>query len=285
MSGVTCVGLAARSIAWACAAILGVLAPAADLSAVAEGPKAAEAVSPPTATPNPGDQLAAYWDGPTLSVDWHGDTRAVASGSFVGDRVAVPGDRVHRTLKVRNQGPSDATLSVAIANPAAMGDDGLAFAGLIALQWGIGSATGSAPFADVVGRSKVALGSVKVKRCASVPVSLGYSYPFDATAGQAAADGSAALTFDVALTLRGEPDPAQSSAPPCDPVPSKKPARTPKDDVDGEDGFHSGTLARTGATLIAPLGAVLGLVLGAILVRRRRRTDRDGTPAIESKQI
>jgi hypothetical protein len=255
------------------------------------------------------DMLAAYWDGPVLAVDWRGATQTLPSGSFVGERVAVPGDKVFRTIQIRNQGPSDATLSVSIDRPTAVGDGGPAFADTVILGWSVGSASGNVHYSQIAGQQDFALGSAPVGRCETIPITVGYEIPLDEVRGSASQIGSASLRFGVSVTMRGEPDASSTGLPGCPPVDGPTPtqptgdsagdlestsdAREPADrgktagkgkttgaggsGIAGAAGQRPpwGSMPHTGATLIAPVGAALGILGGLILVWRRRKAESD----------
>lgn len=201
------------------------------------------------------DLLSGRWDGRTVHLDWRGAEYDTAQASFVGERVISPGDHIFRTLGVRNDGPSDAVMSVGLvlaetvpvlaANPE-LGDE-------VTLFWDVAGVRGSAPFSDLIalddGRPELV--QVQVPRGAEVPVTVGFDVPAALTTEMNGRDESSALRFDVRVQIEGD----TSTIPP--------------------------TLAATGGT--AALAALLlALALGILaaglllLAARRRRCDGCG---------
>src|SRR5690606_4627291 len=98
------------------------------------------------------------WTGPTLNLAWDGSTYETVTRSFVGRPVTVPGDRVQRTLAVRNSGPSDGVLrawvtAVDLRDPEGPGapgpSDGDEFYEDLRLLWSTASGSGSASFREL----------------------------------------------------------------------------------------------------------------------------------------
>lgn len=240
-------------LAPASATVFGTRAPADDARSAAAGAEtdaAAAGVAPIIATE--GDLLSGRWDGRTVHLDWRGDDYATAEASFVGDRVVSPGDRVFRTLGVRNDGPSDGVMAVGLvlaetvpvlaANPE--------LADHVTLFWDIAGVTGSAPFSDLLalddGRPELV--QVQVPRGADVPVTVGFEVPASLTTEMNAHAESTDLRFDVVVQIEGD----TSTTPPI--------------------------LAQTGADA-ALTAALIALALGIaaagllLLAARRRRCD------------
>ncbi|MDR1189631.1 MAG: hypothetical protein LBK95_19630, partial [Bifidobacteriaceae bacterium] len=106
------------------------------------------------------DALDTQWDGNTLNVPWDGsdEYETIAGDKFTHDAVAVPGDWIHRTLVVHNNGPCPGWLTVEVLNPnASSGDDTVndddtsitspqaGFAGMSELHWDVDGVIGSSP--------------------------------------------------------------------------------------------------------------------------------------------
>ncbi|WP_337004251.1 MULTISPECIES: LPXTG cell wall anchor domain-containing protein [unclassified Microbacterium] len=197
--------------------------------------------------------ISGQWDGRTVHLDWRGSEYATAEASFVGQRLVSPGDHVSRTLRVRNDGPSDGVMTVGLvlaetvpmltANPQ-LGDH-------VTLFWDIAGVTGSAPFSGLLalddGRPELV--EVQVPRGGDVPVTVGFDVPASLTTEMRANTASTDLRFDIQVHLEGD----TSATPP-------KLAQTGAD------------AARTLALIAVALGlAAAGLLLFAA---RRRRCDR-----------
>ncbi|MDR0432997.1 MAG: hypothetical protein LBH48_06795, partial [Bifidobacteriaceae bacterium] len=173
------------------------------------------------------DGLSTHWDGPAIAFDWQGKAQTIATGTFVGERLVSPGDEVYRTVLVRNEGPSDAKLLVAISNPSIQGVDGPILADILTLTWAVDGTPGEANFAEMVAKNTLDLGSAPVGRCEEVPVTVGYKIPIEETRG--AGSSGATVTFDVRLTMQGDADPTQDDSWGCNP-----------DDGGGDGGGGSG---------------------------------------------
>lgn len=198
------------------------------------------------------DLVSGRWDGHTVHLDWRGSEYATAQASFVGERLVSPGDHVSRTLRVRNDGPSDGVMAVGLvlaetvptlaANPD--------LADHVTLFWDIAGVTGSAPFSDLLalddGRPELV--QVQVPRDADVPVTVGFDVPASLTTQMSADAESTELLFDVVVQLEGD----TSTTPPI-------------------LAATGGSAAITAALVALALGiAAAGLLL---LAARRRRCD------------
>jgi hypothetical protein len=201
--------------------------------------------------------IVAEWDGPTVHVDWTGRTYRTVEADFVGDRVAVPGDRVSRTLTLRNDGPSDAVLTVALAVgqdlPAGTANPDLAQA--VDLFWDVAGVTGAERFATLLDRPTPTVAEVAVPRGGTARITLGFELPADTTAHLNAATDSTALTFRVEAQMQGDT------------------TVTPR----------YGVLAVTGSQVLGVVLVVVGLLLAGwlllLIARRRRRCADCGRPA------
>ena len=196
------------------------------------------------------DRIRARWDGPTVQLDWRGKTYASTEASFVGDRVASPGDRVVRTLDVKNAGPSAAVMSVALEVdqrvPASAVNDDLAQH--IILFWNVDGVHGESSYAALLrggSEARHLVAELRVARAGVTPVQVGFRMDRAVTAGRRLGHPSTVLPFNVIVRMHGNtPDPG-------------------------------GHLAATGlsryALPLAVLGALL-LLIGLALVAARRRT-------------
>ncbi|MER7797375.1 hypothetical protein [Microbacterium sp. NPDC096154] len=182
------------------------------------------AAEPGPATPPTGpdvhldDAIVAEWGGPAVHLDWRGRGYATAEATFVGDRVAAPGDRVERTLRIGNAGPSDAVMTVALEldrlRPEASRNPELADA--VTLFWDVGGVTGSETFAALLERQTggATIAEVQVGRGEEVGVTLGFSVDV-ALAEQAAAGApSTVLSFLTDVRMAGDTVAVPGEAPP-----------------------------------------------------------------------
>ncbi|UFU03297.1 hypothetical protein LQF12_01400 [Ruania suaedae] len=197
-----------------------------------------------------------------IQLSWDGTSYADSTTeSFVGTPVTVPGDTAERTLLVRNDGPTDATLRASIIdielnepdaadvhhNPdhvapageyAGAGDQGNYYDD-VHLVWDGGEAS----FTDLDAEGTTVILEIPLAQGEEVPVTIGYDYPVGATSGNHANVAERLASFDVLLELGGEL--------PAEPTP------TPD-------------LPETGADLgLAGLAAVLAVGVGAALLRGR----------------
>jgi len=218
----------------------------------------ASAQAAPVATA--GTDIAIEWDGPVSQVAWNGQTAGTAAASFVGVTVAVPGDRVERTAIVRNDGPSDAEVTVELVNLTTLNpslDQG--FEQAIRLYWNVNGQINEQTWWSA-SLAQAATGvadsaSFSLAQGASFPLTVGYRFPEETTVGHGASHTSTNLSFDLRVTMTGE-----DATAPAGPNPGTPPnwAHT--------GGAGGGTLAA-----VAGLGLFLGLasLVAAKLTRRR----------------
>src|SRR5699024_10506855 len=123
--------------------------------------------------------------------------------SFLGSPATVPGDSTTRTLLVRNDGPTDATLRATIVNvdllDADAPDDGNYYDDLK-----IGCGAGSASMTQPNANGPTRFMEVPLKQGQAVPVSLDYDFPVGAKSGNKSIVLPRLATFDVRLELGGE---------------------------------------------------------------------------------
>lgn len=213
--------------------------------------------------------VVGVWDGPTVHLDWSGQRYTTVEADFVGDRVASPGDRVERTLTLRNAGPEDAVLSVDLlldeTAPAGSPNPGLGQA--IDLHWDVAGVEGSEQFAVLHSEKQPTIAQVRVLEGGTVPVTVGFTMPATET-GQRGGDDSTTLHFRVLAHLQGETGVVPGPVPPeTEPVDPEEPAEPGPD----------GGLAVTGSQLLGAVLLLLGLLLAGwlLLALNRRRTACD----------
>lgn len=151
------------------------------------------------------------WDGPTTNLDWDSSTYATAEGTFVGNPVVVPGDRIERTAKVRNAGPSAARATVQITDVTSINADDTVNTGLenlIHVYWSINGYAGDETWKD----ARLAADSDGVSYTVNFPVpqggeftiTTGAYFPVEATEGKNAGNTSSVLSFRVRVTMAGD---------------------------------------------------------------------------------
>lgn len=194
--------------------------------------------------------IEAAWDGPAVHLDWRGAEYARAEATFVGERVASPGDRVVRTLNVVNAGPRDGIASVTIDAEQLIPEGALNpdLADDVTLFWDVAGIEGEEQFAALLHRGRVSVAELAVPQGETVAVSVGFAMDRAVETSASLGADSTALTFGVGVELTGE-----TEAPVIPPLPETGAA---------------GILAVIGlaAALLLSGWALLGL-------RRRRRCD------------
>lgn len=195
-------------------------------------------------------RIIARWGGPTVHVDWTGAPYKTVQASFIGNRVATPGDDVHRTLHVGNAGPSRAVMAIsldlsqfvpAVARNPDLADD-------IEIYWEAAGVRGRESFATLLRRNNGSpvIAEVQVARGATTAVTAGFRMPVETTTGRRDGRASTVLSFDVLVRMSGD---------------------TPDSGLLPETGLAKGVIA-------IALAGLLILLLGiALLSRSGRRCD------------
>lgn len=150
--------------------------------------------------------IKGQWDGPAIHLDWRGVPYARAETSFIGDRVAVPGDRTVRTLDVVNAGPAAAVMTVtmdfdeqipATANNPRLGED-------ITIFWEIAGVTGQRTFTALAADQRVEIAELALARDETAHLTVGFEMPRDTETSRSLGAESTLLRFDVGVEMRGE---------------------------------------------------------------------------------
>ena len=243
------------------------------------------------AAPALADGLYHEWASDSVHLAWDGSTYAVATTSFLGAPVTVPGDRASRTLEVTNGGPTAGLLEAWIVDVQLTGDLGSPFFDELRVDWRA-TPDGRASVRELAAEGRTRVVRTELDPGESALLTLGYELPAAATSGNRAVDGALGASFDVELRIAG----LASDGPPDDGAPddgsgdedSEVPeegeapdGETPDDDGEspdeGEDPREDprDELAVTGSELAPAAAVVAGLLgLGVALVaaaRRRRR--------------
>lgn len=151
--------------------------------------------------------IPAQWEGPAVNLDWQGREYARAELGFIGDRVAVPGDRVHRTLDVTNAGPGPAAMTVTLRLRQIIPAEALNadFGSDVTLFWEVNGVTGSGRFADLARASEIQLGQSALGRGQSAQIMLGFEMDRDVATSRALGVQSTTLELiDVSVEMRGD---------------------------------------------------------------------------------
>lgn len=230
-------------------------------------------------------------DVPLLSL-WDARSGAMVDHAFIGVPVAVPGDRAHRAVAVRNDGPTGGTLQawvtqVDLLDPAVGTADG--FYDDLRLDWATASQTSGASFRALATAGDTRILETYLPRGAATRVDVSYTLPAATTSGNRARAGDREASFVVRFRIAAEtgtptsspaspsasPTPAPATAAPTEAtgaVAAPGPGRPPTVEVSSASGV--GALAVTGLDVLrAALFAVVGIGVGSILlgaVRRRR---------------
>jgi hypothetical protein len=210
------------------------------------------------------DDSIDYWDGPTYNLTWSGQQREVISDSFLADPVVVPGDDIHRTLRIHNSGQGacdDADITVRVidvdqAVPAGAVNSELE--DLVELYWTADGKSGKISFAKAREKGEFQLARFTLPRGQDSAVEVGYRFPESATGGRSLGQDSVIESFRVNITAR-------------DVCATDEPEPTPTPDPNDPFGFKTGGLFIGGQSLL--IGSLmLGLVMlfCAALVRSRQ---------------
>lgn len=215
------------------------------------GARAGQPIAQGPTSPDDGSRIEpgaieAKWNGPAVNLDWTGAEYVRAETSFIGDRIASPGDRVARTLSIVNAGPGDGVLSIAIdvAENTPAGTRNPDLAEDVTLFWDVDGVRGEERFSVLVPRGQTNVAEISLAKGGQVAVSIGYEMARSVETSRSLGAASTQLDFDVDVKLTGD---TYSQTRP--------------------------KLAMTGSTgLLAILGIGLALgLLGLILLAIRRR--------------
>lgn len=164
--------------------------------------------------------IVGEFDGPTVHLDWRGNPFVTFEANFIGERVIVPGDRVHRTLRLQNDGPGDAVLTVWFTKFQEIAETTLnpGLARDVTIFWEIAGISSEESFAALYARAliamdEVAVAEVQVGRGEAVAVTIGVAFGADITTDYRAGEISALLYFNVNAHMQGELD-TVAGAPP-----------------------------------------------------------------------
>lgn len=184
-----------------------------------------------------------------LDLTWDGTNPGTGTQTFFGTPVTVPGDSASRTVTVKNNGPSDGTLTAKITNVKIVdadksdvhhnsahvdpdgvgnlykgaGDQGDWYSDLD-LSWAMGSSNGHNNFRKLNAAGDTQIYQSTLAKGASIPVKMTYSIPLEATSGNKANVQKREASFDVVFTISGD---TPTSPPPPSTTPPTTPATTP----------------------------------------------------------
>jgi len=196
-----------------------------------------------------GGVLTLVWDGPGTSLDWRGREAPIAAeGTFVGDHILVPGDRITRTATVTNNGPGAGIATVSILDVTITGPTdqaGPSLADLIELTWSIDGVPGSTTWSRAAATPVAHATQVDLAKGASFRLTVGAVFPASATEGKNPGGAATAqvLTYKVRVDMQ-------------------------EDTRTGPDGPLGGAVEGTAPTRLLLLGLAAGAA-GAWLLGRR----------------
>jgi len=189
----------------------------------------------PSANADSGYISLAWGDNPT-NLDWQPGSASHAMGSFTSDAVVVPGDRVQRTLLVRNDGPSAAIATVQFHDVGIDIPEGAANQNLPNLVYLFLSLDGNQTINPTWQQAANGVGDpaelkLRVAKGDVFAVTAGYNFPVHETGGRNAGAPSTQLSFGVMITLTED----TSTTPPDTPPPQKpgSPAQTGGEVING----------------------------------------------------
>lgn len=149
------------------------------------------------------DYIAASADySRAIQLSWDGSSYSDATTeSFVGFPVTVPGDSTSRTIMVRNDGPTDGTLTVSIVDvellTPTIDDD---FYSDLLIDW----QTGRSSIRDLESAGTTRIIEMPLPQGETTPVTIGYDFPREATSGNKSDVGERQGRFDVLFQLGGD---------------------------------------------------------------------------------
>ncbi|MFE2656517.1 hypothetical protein [Brevibacterium sp. NPDC059310] len=137
-----------------------------------------------------------------IQLSWDGSSYSDATTeSFVGFPVTVPGDSTSRTIMVRNDGPTDGTLTVSIVDvellTPTIDDD---FYSDLLIDW----QTGRSSIRDLESAGTTRIIDMPLPQGETTPVTIGYDFPREATSGNKSNVGERQGRFDVLFQLGGD---------------------------------------------------------------------------------
>ena len=237
------------------------------------------------------------WASDAVHLAWDGSTYAVATTSFLGLPVVVPGDRAVRTVKVTNGGPTTGVFEAWIVDVELVDGGNSQFFDDLAVDWVTTLETDAASMRELASAGQTRIDHAELGPGESAFLTVGYELPVSSTAGNRAHDGVLEASLDVLLRIEGadlgDPDDGEEpdgGEPPDGDGDDETPDGESPDGDDRDDDAHDDDahddprddgsapedeLPRTGAELRALLSVVAGLLgSGVVLVlaaRRRRR--------------
>lgn len=161
-------------------------------------------------------ELSLAWDNRPNALSWHPGTAVTAMGSFVGAPIAVPGDAAHRSLLVRNDGPTAALATVQLRDLQVINPPGCLnhnLADLIHVVLDVGGQKIDTTAAHVLldgGLSAPV--QLAVNQGGLFTVTAGYYFPAGATSGRNAGQASQVIEFNLVVTLTQDPKASEGVA-------------------------------------------------------------------------
>jgi hypothetical protein len=191
-------------------------------------------------------QIPINWNGPITSVSWDSSSYGIAGDTIVGHSVAVPGDRVQRMAVVKNDGPSDAMVTVQILNVTTTNSSSTVNTELeeiIELYWNVNGSTGAESWKHLrLSRDPGGVShsvSFSLAQGAQFPMTVGFSFPSSSTGGRNLGETSSLLSFEVRIIMTGDTVDSGGPGGPGSP---------------GSGGQNSGGPGAGGSSMAAPTG-------------------------------
>jgi hypothetical protein len=220
-----------------------------------------------------------HWNGEPVAIDWAGRDYHPdrAEDEFLGSFVAAPGDRVTRTLVVRNAGPETGELVVDFF--AALGDPARAVTSPILVLWSVADEAGTARLGDVIAAGTLTAEVTQLAQDEAIEITLGWTYPADETLAFDP-DQAEPLSFGVRLTLSGEMVIEEPEGPTDGSEYPGPPVQAPESSASGGAGGDTGSAGNlpftgTDAGLVALIADGLIVIGWVVLFARRRRRQEE----------
>lgn len=150
--------------------------------------------SPPRAV---ADELDVTFTGPTLNLGWTGRTYTTTETSFFGDRIVSPGDRIARSVRVVNTGPTGAALRAHITDVAVSG----ALEDVVNISWRADASSGGSTFGVVRAGDQMIVADLPVGQGGTLTLTLILEFPIGSTEQSQASVEQTMIAFDVLFVL------------------------------------------------------------------------------------
>lgn len=162
------------------------------------------------------DEVKLSWDGVNYT--------SQIGESFIGLPISVPGDSKSRTLKVKNDGPTNGTMTVSIINVELKnkeakeshhvnGENTGDFYDDVKITGITKSGSITKSFKEYDNEEKTIIGQFNIDKNEVTDVTIDYEFPFEATSGNKANVDERLATFDVLIEIQGADSEIQTPVP------------------------------------------------------------------------